>query len=175
MKVYLIGMPACGKTTIGKYLAEKTNATFIDLDEYIVAKERASIAQLFQEKGEAYFREIEHTCLKEIIETKPRSIVALGGGTPCFYNNLNFICISGTVFYLHAAAETIFLRIKQQGTERPLFFNLSDGELKEKIDLLLQQREVYYVQAHHHINTLHKPVDAIIEEINKLLNYEGKT
>src|ERR1039457_7267809 len=99
MKVYLMGMPACGKTTIGKYLAEKTNATFIDLDEYIAAKEKTPIAQLYQGKGEVYFREAEHTCLKEIIDTKPNRIVALGGGTPCFYNNLNFICSNGTVFY----------------------------------------------------------------------------
>ncbi|MHB8260039.1 MAG: shikimate kinase [Bacteroidia bacterium] len=166
MKVYLIGMPACGKTTIGKHLSEKANATFIDLDEYISAKVKTSIPQLFQEKGETYFREIEHNCLKDIIETKPYSIVALGGGTPCFHNNLNLILSSGMVFYLHTSAEIIFSRIKQQDTERPLFSNLSDEELKEKINLLLKQRETFYLQAHHQIDTTNKSVDVITKELS---------
>src|ERR1700739_3799026 len=102
MIVYLIGMPAAGKSSIGKQLAKKTNFTFIDLDDIISAKEEVSIKQLFQEKGETYFREIESKYLKEVSQTKENTIVSLGGGTPCFYNNIDVILSSGKVFYINA-------------------------------------------------------------------------
>ena len=167
MIIFLIGMPACGKTRIGKRLAKKTTFTLIDLDKYLSVKENASVAKIFQEKGEIYFRELESKYLNEISRTASNTIISVGGGTPCFHNNIQFMLSVGHVFYLNTSIETLFSRL-QKDTKRPLFSNLSGNELKEKISLLLQQREVFYLQAHHTIKSSNKSDDAIAEEISQL-------
>ena len=166
MIAYLIGMPASGKTTIGKQLAKNLNALFIDLDNYISTKESLTITKLFQEKGEAYFREIENKCLTEVSQTKADTVVSLGGGTPCFYDNMNVILSSGNVFYIHAPQHIIISRIKNGVTKRPLFTNLNDTDLTDKINLLLKQREPFYLKAHYKIDTLTKSKKDIIQEIS---------
>ena len=169
MIVFLIGMPACGKTSIGKRLAKKLQFTFIDLDHHLADKENKSVATIFSEKGEDFFRELEAKYLKEISNTKTDTIISVGGGTPCFHNNLAFMLSSGKVFYLNASAETLFLRLKED-TKRPMFIGLTEGQIKDKINLVLQQRETFYLQAHHTINTSHKSDDAIVEEISLIIS-----
>jgi len=169
MVVFLIGMPACGKTSIGKRLAKKIQFTFIDLDHHLTDKENKSVATIFSEQGENFFRELETKYLKEISNTKTNTIISVGGGTPCFHNNLSFMLSSGTVFYLNTPAETLFLRLKED-TKRPLFLGLTQEQIKEKINSLLQQREVFYQQAHHAISTSHKSDDAIVEEMSAIIS-----
>jgi shikimate kinase len=168
MVVFLIGMPACGKTSIGKRLAKKLQFTFLDLDHYLADKENKSVATIFGEQGENFFRELEANYLKEISNTTTNTIISVGGGTPCFHNNLSFMLSTGTVFYLNTSAETLFQRLKED-TKRPMFFGLTQDQIKEKIKSLLQQREIFYLQAHHTISTSHKSDDAIVEEMSKII------
>jgi shikimate kinase len=165
MIVYLIGMPAAGKTSIGKQLAKKASYTFIDLDDVISAKEEVSIKQLFQEKGEAYFREIESKYLKEVSQTNVNTVVSLGGGTPCFYDNMDVILSSGKVFYINAPDYVIISRIIRGVTKRPLFAGLNDNELSDKINLLLKEREPFYLKAHRQIDAKTRSKKDIVEEI----------
>lgn len=164
MIVFLIGMPACGKTSIGKRLAKKLQFTFIDLDHHVTDKENKSVTTIFSEKGENYFRELEAKYLKEISNTTTNTIISVGGGTPCFHNNIQFMLSVGKVVYLNTPAETLFLRLRED-VKRPMFSNLLEGEIKEKINLLLQQREIFYLQAQHKIDTSHKSDEAILNEI----------
>jgi len=171
MIVFLIGMPACGKTSIGKRLAKTLQFTFIDLDNYLSVKENKSVSKIFNKQGEILFRQLETKYLKEISNTSTDTIISVGGGTPCYHNNIQFMFSVGKIFYLNTSTETLFLRLKED-TKRPLFIGLSDNEIKNKILILLQQREIFYLQAHYKINTSHKSDDAIIEEIsNQLTNY----
>lgn len=169
MIVYLIGMPAAGKSSIGKQLAKKTNFTFIDLDDIISAKEEISIKQLFQDKGEVYFREIESKYLKEVSQTKENTVVSLGGGTPCFYDNMDVILSSGKVFYINAPNYVIISRIMRGVTKRPLFAGLNDTELSDKINFLLKERETFYLKAHHQIDAKTRSKKDIVEEILSLI------
>ena len=169
MIIFLIGMPACGKTSIGKRLAKKVHFTFLDLDHHLVDKENKSVAAIFSEKGENFFRELEAKYLKEISDTKTNTIISVGGGTPCFHNNMPFMLSVGKVFYLNISAETLFLRLKED-TKRPMFLGLTQEQIKEKINSLLQQREVFYLQAHHTISTAHKSDDAIVEEMSSIIS-----
>src|ERR1700758_4728044 len=104
MVVFLIGMPACGKTSIGKRLAKKLQFTFLDLDHHIADKENKNVAIIFSEKGENFFRELEAKYLKEISNTKTNTIISVGGGTPCFHDNLQFMLSVGKIFYLNIPA-----------------------------------------------------------------------
>src|ERR1700740_2878029 len=99
MIVFLIGMPACGKTSIGKRLAKKLQFSFLDLDHHLTDKENKSVTTIFSEQGESFFRELEAKYLKEISNTKTDTIISVGGGTPCFHNNLPFMLSVGKVFY----------------------------------------------------------------------------
>ncbi len=164
MIVFLVGMPACGKTSIGKRLAKKLQFTFIDLDHHVTDKENKSVTTIFSEKGENFFRELEAKYLKEISNTTTNTIISVGGGTPCFHNNVQFMLSVGKVVYLNTPAETLFLRLRED-VKRPMFSNLLEGEIKEKINLLLQQREFFYLQAQHKIDTSHKSDEAILNEI----------
>ncbi|MEO8761040.1 MAG: shikimate kinase [Bacteroidia bacterium] len=164
MIVFLIGMPACGKTSIGKRLAKKIQFNFIDLDKYLSVQENKSVVEIFNQHGEVFFRELETKYLKEISETNANTIISVGGGTPCYHNNIQFMFSVGKVFYLETAVETLFLRLKESA-ERPLFAGLIDDEMKNKVKLLLQQREDFYLQAHYKINTAHKSDDSVVTEI----------
>jgi shikimate kinase len=168
MIVFLIGMPACGKTRIGKRLAKKIPFTLIDLDKYLAVKENSSIPKIFKEKGESYFRELENKYLKEISQTTANSIISVGGGTPCFHKNMENMLSVGIVFYLNTPIETLMIRL-QEDTKRPLFADLSGHELKEKVNTLLQQREPFYLQAHQVIDTAGKSDEAVVTEISKCI------
>lgn len=109
MNIYLVGFMGSGKTHTGQGLAAELNKPFIDLDTYISEKEKRTISAIFKENGAAYFRTIEHKYLNEISEKK-QVIVALGGGTPCFYNNMNLINTTGISIYLKTDEKTLFER-----------------------------------------------------------------
>jgi shikimate kinase len=169
MIVFLIGMPACGKTSIGKRLAKNLKFNFIDLDTYLSVKENKPVTTIFSEQGENFFRELETKYLKEISATTTNAIISVGGGTPCYHNNMELMLSMGQVFYLNTSTETLFQRLKED-TKRPMFIGLTNDEIKEKIDLSLKQRAVFYLQAHHIIDTLHKSDASIIGEISKVVS-----
>jgi len=159
---------ASGKSTIGSALAEKMNFQYIDLDQYIENKERMSISELFAEKGEIYFRKIETTYLTELIANQEHSIISLGGGTPCYGNNLDVLLNAkhATTIYLKASLNELVKRLVKDKDKRPLIEHLkTENELLEFIGKHLFERSYYYNQAAEIINVDDKNTDNIVEEI----------
>jgi shikimate kinase len=170
-KIILIGYMAVGKTTIGKKLAEKMQIEAIDLDKIIEKETDLSIPDIFEQKGEVYFRKIEHIIFTECVESDKDLIISTGGGTPCYANN--HLLLNGTnviSIYLKASIDVIFERLKSEKEERPLVANQSEADLKEFIAKHLFERSYFYNQATFKINVDNKSTEDIVEEIVRLLN-----
>ncbi len=168
MIVVLIGYMASGKSTIGRILAKKLSYNFIDLDDYIEATEKKSINDIFKAYGEIYFRKKETHYLNEIIANKNNTVLALGGGTPCYGNNMETVLKSEhvTSVYLKATIDSIVERLETQKGERPLISNLSSrSELSEFIGKHLFERVKFYSKADYTIDTNNKNKSEIIEKI----------
>ena len=144
--IYIIGFMASGKTMYGQKLAKYINYNFIDLDNFIEKKHQQSIAQIFTEKGEAYFREIEKQALDNTFVLS-KTVISLGGGTPCFFENLNRINQHGISIYFKANADILSSRLTKNKGKRPLIEKKTHDEIKEYVDKLLGIRDVFYKQA----------------------------
>ncbi len=162
-RIYIIGMPGCGKSTIGKNLAKILSWDFADLDQLIIAHEQMKTDSIFEQKGEAYFRTIEHKVLKHT-KYLNKIVVSCGGGTPAFENNMDWINKNGLSVYLNASVSFLESRILQSKTVRPLFKNLEKEQIEKKITKLFAQREKYYRQAHLHIPLPLKSVKSLAEQ-----------
>ena len=121
-KFIIVGMPGCGKSTMAKYLCSQTSLTFYDLDREIENKERKKIKEIFSDKGENYFRKVESIVLKKIIKEKENFILATGGGTPCFNDNMKIINKYGISIFLNTSIDILEERISTN-KKRPLFNN----------------------------------------------------
>lgn len=146
--IFLIGYMAAGKTTLGRRAAELLQVEFIDLDAYIEARYRKRVADLFAERGEAGFRDIERRMLHEVAEFD-NVLVATGGGTPCFFDNMDYMRTRGVTVYLSASVPTLCRRLLRARVKRPLVMGKSAEELGDYIAQMLKQRETYYLQADH--------------------------
>jgi len=135
-----------GKTTIGKILSEKLNLNFVDVDWFIEQRFHKTIGGLFQEYGEARFREIEKNILHEISEFED-VVIATGGGTPCFSDNMDFMKKKGTVIYLNVSPHRLFERLKKAKQQRPLLKDKTDEELIDYISRMLEIRRPVYNRA----------------------------
>ena len=170
MHIVLLGYMASGKSTIGKLLSEHLKKSFLDLDEYISQKEELSIPEIFSQKGEIYFRNIEHEYLKEVLENSQEVILSLGGGTPCYANNMELIYEQKAVsIYLRASVPTLTERIVKHKASRPLVAFLTDEQVPEFIAKHLFERRFFYEQAQHTIAIDHKSETTIVAEIKALL------
>lgn len=152
MLIYLIGMPASGKSTFGKSVAQKLKYTFLDLDILIEEKNNATIPQIFEEKGEDFFREEEKKALQKTFELK-KTIISTGGGTPCFFDNLEQMKRNGIVCFLNTTLEVLAQRTFQsqqkQQDHRPLFKEANSFEsLYKMIEKKWNDRKQYYQKAH---------------------------
>ena len=145
MRLYLLGFMGSGKSFSGKKLAEKFDMSFIDLDDYIEAKEGSTIREIFEEKGENYFREIEKTCLHEMGE-KEMTIISTGGGTTCFFDNIKWMNENGVTVFLETSVEILSDRLFDEMQKRPLLNGLSKEELKHFIQQKLEERDPFYHQ-----------------------------
>lgn len=161
-QIFLVGPMGSGKSTVGKQLAQKLKSNFIDTDVLIEAKEGLSVPTIFAEKGEKYFRQLEH----QVIACIGEGVVATGGGLPVFNNNMEVLKKLGKVFYLEVNAKTAMARMSNDNN-RPLLHN-STNTRQATWEQLLKDREEVYLQAHHTVNG-NKPVSEIIIEIQKLL------
>ncbi len=145
-RIILIGYMGAGKTTVGKALARELGLPFYDLDWYIEERFRRTIPQIFAEKGEEGFRRIEQHVLHEVAEFEDL-IISSGGGTPCFFDNMEYMNRQAMTVYLKATPETLFQHLKMGKTERPLLKGKTDEELIDFIRSSLATREPFYSRA----------------------------
>lgn len=143
--IILVGFMGSGKTTFGKSLAQKLNYKFIDTDKEIEGLVGMSIADLFKTKGENYFRTLERQLIEKM--TVQNTVIATGGGLPCFYDNMELLNQKGVTVYLKYSSEQLFERLKKDRDRRPLLLCKTDSELHVYIDVLLKQREVFYLKS----------------------------
>ena len=148
MKIVLLGYMASGKSSIGKRLSKKLSMSFLDLDDYIIEQENMSISEIFKQKGEVYFRLIENKYLKEILAKDEKFILALGGGTPCYANNMEDINKGDTLsIYLQGSTANMIERLIRKKAKRPLIASLGDDKIPEFVAKHLFERRPFYEQA----------------------------
>ncbi len=146
-RVYLIGFMGSGKSTMGRWLADAMDDwSFLDLDYFIENKYHKTISQIFEENGEDGFREIEASCLREVGDFD-KVIIGAGGGTPCYFNNMEVMDATGLTIYLKLEPEVLNDRLYSSKSQRPLVANKSGDELLEFIKDKLNEREPFYSKA----------------------------
>ncbi|MDT7829911.1 shikimate kinase [Pricia sp. S334] len=170
MKIILLGYMGSGKTTVGKKLARQMGLQFLDLDDYIEEKEKLSVADIFGDKGELYFRKKEHQYLNELLLRKDNFVLSVGGGTPCYGKNMETILKgSENVFYLKVPIGQLAQRLSQQKSTRPLIRHIPDGELPEFIGKHLFERSEFYNQAHTVIDCgSNEAIDIVADIMNSM-------
>jgi len=147
MKVFLVGYMTSGKSSFGKKLGYALNTKFIDLDEYIEKKLNHTIPYHFQTQGEDSFREIEHESLKEIIHTEDDFVLATGGGTPCFYDNMELMNQAGKTVYLKVDVNVLIERLKNTSRVRPLIADVEKEDIESYVKKHFAEREKCYDKA----------------------------
>lgn len=146
MKIYLIGFMGSGKTTLGRKMAQKLNSGFADLDERLCAHTGKSISELFASLGEAGFRKLEQEVLHKTAIDEDL-VVSTGGGTPCFFDNMDWMNEQGKTIYLHVNAKALASRLENSKTNRPLIGDLKGEKLEQFIAEKLAERESFYHKA----------------------------
>ena len=171
-RVILIGYMGSGKTTVGKALSKETGMMFYDLDWYIESRMHKTVSQIFAEKGEEGFRKIEYNMLHEVAEFED-VIISCGGGTPCFFDNMDYLNQQGEVVYLKASPETLYKHLLMAKIERPLLKGKSADELIAYITEHLKQREPFYDKARHmlDVNVLddYDKIKLSVQQLRELL------
>ncbi len=143
--IFLIGLPSSGKSTLGKKLARLLNYRFVDMDKLIEKDQNMTIQEIFSQKGESYFREVESRILKNTIENR-RVVVATGGGAPCFFDNMDFIKKSGISIFLDVHPSKLARRIQHHGKDdRPLLSGAAS--LEKELEQKYHQRLPFYSRA----------------------------
>ena len=163
--IILIGYMCVGKTTIGKELAKRRGQMFYDLEWYIEERFRKRVPQIFAEEGEEAFRKKERNMLHEVAEFE-NVVVSCGGGTPCFFDNIDYMNQAAEVIYLKASPETILSHLKISKGKRPLLEGMTPEELQAFVTDQLKMREDFYLRARHVVD-----VDVLdsAEKINRLV------
>ena len=151
IRIIIIGYMGAGKTTVGRALSRELGIPFYDLDWYIESRMRKTVKQLFDERGEEGFRRIERNMLHEVAEFE-NVIVSCGGGTPCFFDNMEYMNQQGQTVYLQASPEVLYGHLLMGKSVRPLLLGKTREELLVFIKEQLKQREPYSPQARHILN-----------------------
>ena len=141
--IFIIGFMGSGKSTLGRALARATGRQFIDLDSYIEQRFHANVRDIFAARGEQGFRDIERRMLHEVSEFE-NVIVACGGGTPCFFDNMEVMNSRGTTVMLETSHQKLLTRLKMGRHRRPLIANMTDEELEAYIQSALDSRMPFY-------------------------------
>jgi len=148
MKVFLIGLPGSGKTTLGRQIAELQNKEFVDLDEEIVRGERQRIVNIFQKLGESRFRELEKQYLEKWCLSETEFVMATGGGTPCYHQNIELINTSGISVFLDEDVSKITKRmLSTELAKRPLFAGQDPAAVAKRIRQMKEERLPFYRHA----------------------------
>lgn len=143
MKIFLVGMPGSGKSTIGAKLADALQLDFLDLDSEIEKKEMKAVKEIFRENGEDYFRQVEAETLRELAGSSRDFVLATGGGAPCFYNGMDTINETGFSIFLDVPIPELVRRLSNN-KDRPL---LQTADVEKKLTLLLETRLPVYRKA----------------------------
>jgi len=164
-RIILIGFMGAGKTTLGKKLATRLNFSFIDTDKLIEKQQNCSVSEIFSSKGEDFFRKLEKKILDEI-ELSENIVVAVGGGLPCFSNNMEKLKQLGICIYLQRPIRELIFRVLLQNNQRPLLAGKTDEELENYMQQLLEIREPIYLQAHIIADREHQTIEKLLELIH---------
>lgn len=171
MILSLAGYMGSGKSHVSKILCKKTKFDLTDLDLEISKTSGQSISELFEKKGEIYFRKLEREVLESLLKDSSTSrILSLGGGTPAYYNNMELINQYSTSIFLRASVSTLTERLSRNREKRPLIAKLNEQDLQEFIAKHLFERNAFYTQCHHTIVCDNKSAENVVEEILSLLN-----
>jgi len=172
-RIILVGYMGAGKTTVGRALSKELGLPFYDLDWYIESRRRKTVSQLFQEIGEEGFRTIERNMLHEVAEFE-NVIISCGGGTPCFFDNMDYMNQQGQVVYLKATPQVLYNHLLMGKGRRPLLEGKTPEELIAFISEHLKQREPYYTKAHYQLDVSlmdnHEKIRLTIEQLKKILD-----
>ena len=150
-RIIFIGYMGAGKTTVGRALSKDLGMPFYDLDWYIESRMRRSVKQIFDQEGEEGFRKTERNMLHEVAEFE-NVIISCGGGTPCFFDNMDYINEQGESVYLKCTPEVLYKHLQMGKTVRPLLLNKTPEEVKAFIQEQLKEREPFYSKAKHVID-----------------------
>ena len=151
IRVFLTGYMGAGKTTLGKAFARKLNLPFVDLDWYMEERFHKTVGELFVERGEAGFRELEKNMLHEVGAFED-VVISTGGGAPCFFDNMDFMNRNGKTVFLNVHPDVLFRRLRVAKQQRPILQGKQDDELKEFIIRALEKRTPFYSQAQYVFN-----------------------
>ncbi|WP_400072758.1 shikimate kinase [Zobellia russellii] len=170
MKIVLLGYMGSGKSTIGKLLSKERGLEFIDLDNYIEEAEQMSVPDIFKTKGEIYFRKKEYAYLNEVLAQKDNFVLSLGGGTPCYGNNMHAVLdATKNAIYLKVSIAELVNRLLKEKDQRPLIMNIPEDELPEFIGKHLFERSYFYNQTDKVISSDGKNPEEIVAEMGALL------
>ncbi len=147
MKYFLVGYMACGKSRRGRLMAESLGVRFIDLDGYIERREMRTISQIFAVDGEDVFRKLEQRYLHEVCELYGDFVMATGGGTPCFFDNMKYMNGQGKTIFLNTDIDIIVSRLLKAKFRRPLISKLNGNDVYKYVEKHLQERMPFYMQA----------------------------
>ena len=151
IRIFLTGYMGAGKTTLGKAFARKLNLPFVDLDWYMEERFHKTVGELFVERGEAGFRELEKNMLHEVGAFED-VVISTGGGAPCFFDNIDFMNRNGKTVFLNVHPDVLFRRLRVAKQQRPILQGKQDDELKEFIIRALEKRTPFYSQAQYVFN-----------------------
>lgn len=166
MKIILVGYMASGKSTIGKLLSESLHIPFYDLDNLIETNLNLRISEIFEQKGELFFRKKEREVLEIFLNTTDTYVLALGGGTPCYYDNFELYQSSSVhSIYLKASVGTLLERLRSQKATRPILSHFNEEELQEFVAKHLFERSYFYHQVETILSIDHKKESEIVNEI----------
>ena len=165
MKIFLIGFMGAGKTYWGRLLSEKLGIRFFDLDEQVTEHAGKSIPEIFATEGEEQFRLQEKEVLHIITESHDSFVMACGGGSPCYFNNIDYMNQAGTTVWINTASDILFQRLMAEKEKRPLIRDLSNDQLKAFIHKKFADRKIYYEQADVKVDEELVQLDKLIETI----------
>ena len=172
VRIFLTGYMGAGKTTLGKAFAHQMNIPFIDLDWYIEERFHKTVGELFAERGETGFRELERNLLHEVAEFE-NVVISTGGGAPCFFDNMEFMNRMGKTVFLDVHPDVLFRRLRVAKQQRPILQGKQDDELKAFIVQALEKRAPFYRQAQYIFNADEledrRQIDASVQRLQQLL------
>lgn len=168
IRVVLIGFMGAGKTTVGKALAAELGVAFYDLDWYITMRYHRSVSEIFAERGEEGFRDLERCMLHEVAEFE-NVVISCGGGTPCFFDNMDYLNAQADTVYLKATPEVLTQHLRMGKGKRPLIEGKTPEELLEYVRQTVDKREAFYAKAKYLLDVSLLDNDEKIQESVRLI------